>query len=737
MGLSNQSGKYVKFAGYLVAVVLLNLVGLTLLFRADLTADRIYSISDVSKKVVSSLKEPLTVKVFFTKNLPAPHNNTERYLHDLLEEYALYGNKYFSYQFYDVSPESESGDAKAEANRKMAEDYGINPVQIRQLEKDEVKFKRAYMGLVIIHGDVVEQISPITSTDGLEYRLTAAMMKANNKISALLGLPEKIQVKLILSSSLTAVAPYMKVPHLPQLPDDIKKIVQRLNVKNYGQLSFSRLDPQTDQERESLVDQYHLPALQWPAIDGGRIPAGKGVIGLVMSYKEKSVSLPIFQAVRLPIIGTQYSLADTGDMEEMINQNIDSLVNINEEIGYLADHGTAPLASPMPFGPAPPDTLSTFSSILQKSYSVRSINLAKETIPPSVKCVVIARPTQHFTDWELFQIDQALMRGQNLAIFLSPFKEVRSQPPNSMGFGRPQVTYEPLDTGLEKLLKHYGVSVRRSIVLDKDCFMQKLPERMGGGERPIYFAPIIKNWNINKTLPFMRNIKGIIALAAAPLELDKQQLKKNGIKATLLFSSSDKSWEMNPPIRLEPEYISQPGGDTHFEKKPLAYLLSGEFTSYFAGKPVPEKESDTAASEKTGAAKNGSEGKKGAAGPEAAKIQGKTSEIEKGKPARIFITGSAKLLSDQLLDPDGRSPNAVFVMNTLDKLNNREGMAVMRAKTQELNPLEDTDDSTKAGIKAFNIVGLPILVALFGLMIWGLRHNRKKKIQMLFTRTEE
>lgn len=737
MGLSNKSGTYVKFAGYLAAVVLLNLVGLTLYFRADLTKNKIYSLSDVSKKVVSTLKEPLTVKVFFTNDLPAPYNNTERYLHDLLEEYKLYGNHFFTYQFYDVSPDSQNGDAEAEANRKLAQSYGIEPVQIRQLEQDEVKFKQAYMGLVIIHGDVEEQIPTITSTDGLEYRLTTAIMKANNKISALLGLPEKIKVRLILSSSLSAVAPYMHVPKLPQLPDEIKQIVKRLNVKNYGQLTYSRLDPQTDSAQEALATRYHIPELQWPAIEGGRIKAGRGVIGLVMSYKHKSVSVPIFQALRVPLIGTQYNLADSRDMEQMINQNIESLVNINEQIGYLADHGTVHLTSPIPFGPARNDTLSNFSSLLRQSYSVRSIDLAKEAIPPSLKCVVIARPTQHFTDWELFQIDQALMRGQNLAIFLEPFKEVRSQQPGVMGYGQPQLSYQPLDTGLEKLLKHYGVSVDRSIVLDENCFKQTLPQRMGGGQRPIYFAPIIQNRNINKNLPFMKNIKGLIDLAASPLELNRKQLSKEGIKATLLFSSSDESWVMKPPIHLDPQFVHDHGPNTHLEKEPLAYVLSGRFTSYFAGKPVPVKTNAAASQKKEGEDKTGKAEKKGTAGSQAVEFQGKTSVIEKGKPARIFITGSARLLNDELLNANGRNPNAVFVMNVLDMLNNREGIAVMRAKTQTLNPLEDTGAGTKAGIKAFNIVGLPILVALFGLVVWGFRHSRKRKIQMHFTLTQE
>ena len=84
-----KSEKYIRFIVYIVAVVLVNLAGMTLFFRVDLTEDNIYSISKASQRVVATLSEPLTINVFFTKNLPAPHNNTEQYLRDLLEEYAI------------------------------------------------------------------------------------------------------------------------------------------------------------------------------------------------------------------------------------------------------------------------------------------------------------------------------------------------------------------------------------------------------------------------------------------------------------------------------------------------------------------------------------------------------------------------------------------------------------------------------------------------------------------------
>ena len=109
------SNRYIKFIIYIIVVVLINMAGITLFFRMDLTQNRIYSISDTSREVVATLSEPLTINVFFSRNLPAPHNNTERYLHDLLEEYANYANRYFNYRFYDVS--AESGDTSPEQNR--------------------------------------------------------------------------------------------------------------------------------------------------------------------------------------------------------------------------------------------------------------------------------------------------------------------------------------------------------------------------------------------------------------------------------------------------------------------------------------------------------------------------------------------------------------------------------------------------------------------------------------------
>ena len=74
----------------------------------------------------------------------------------------------------------------------------------------------------------------------------------------------------------------------------------------------------------------------------------------------------------------------------------------------------------------------------------------------------------------------------------------------------------------------------------------------------------------------------------------------------------------------------------------------------------------------------------------------------------------------------------MLVLNLVDYLNNREGIAVMRSKEQRFNPLNDVGGGMRTFVKSFNIVGLPILAALFGLIVLFRRHGRKRHIQAMF-----
>jgi ABC-type uncharacterized transport system involved in gliding motility auxiliary subunit len=283
---------------------------------------------------------------------------------------------------------------------------------------------------------------------------------------------------------------------------------------------------------------------------------------------------------------------------------------------------------------------------------------------------------------------------------------------------------------LEKLLAHYGIQINHAMVLDENCYKQRLPAEMGGGERPIYFAPLIKSTNINQDLPFMKTIKGLIALRMAPLTLDQERLKQNGLQAIRLFSSSEKSWEMKDRISLDPSMIGGPPPGDELTTYPLAYVLKGEFPSYFAGKPIPEKPADPAAEEAQNTPADGETPP--SAGKDLSAFESTPPQRDKSVPAKILLIGSAELIQDSVLEADGRTPNAMFMMNAIDYLNGRMDVAMMRSKEQRFNPLEDPTPAARTLTKAFNIAGLPVLVVLFGIAVWLRRMARKKRIQAMF-----
>ena len=712
--------RYMKFTVYLAAIVLINLVAATLFFRVDLTANRVYSLSKVSKKVVSTLKEPLTINVFFTSNLPSPYNTVEQYLKDLLGEYSLNANTYFNYRFYDVSAEGDIDAARTETNRKLAQNYGINPVQIQVVEKDEMKFKKAYMGLVIIHGDMVERIPTITSTDGLEYKLTTSIQRLNSKISALLNLKDKVKVRLYLSPSLQSVAPRLGIKDLPKVSTDVKKVVDDLNTRMYGRLDYTLLEPSTEAEMTNLSKNYNLMMLKWPALEDGKIPSGSGIIGLVTEYDSKSFMIPVLQAYNIPLFGTQYKLTETSTIEDALEQGIESLIGINENLGYLTDKGTLSLYG----GPGSTASLGNFSNLASKSYSIKEITF-KQGIPEGLSSLLIVRPTEQFSDYDLYQIDQALMRGTNLAVFLDSFMD--AAPAGSPYQQQGQLVQ--VNTGLERLLDHYGVKVNQSLVLDENCFKQRLPEQYGGGEQTIYFAPIIEAGQINNQLDFMKNIKQFITYKISPLTLNDQQIKNNKLNTIRLFSSSEKSWEMKGQIMLNPMFIKPPAAGEGMASRPLAYIIEGSFPSYFAHRPIPSKPADDTSPSATQENLKGNGAPKA---PTANQLEQKGGSLSSSKPAKIFIIGSSEMLTDNLISEQADNPNTTLIMNIIDVLNNKEDVALMRSKVQTFNPLDVKDEKVKVAAKFFNIAGLPVIVVIFGMLVLLRRHNRKKRIEAAF-----
>ena len=180
MNLDNKKSTIIFSAIILASVIFLNLISKNLFARFDLTENKIYSLSSSSKSVVSKIEDPFTIKIYFSEQLPGQYGNNRRYLQDILEEYSAYSSGNLRFEFY--SPETD------EQLTQDAQKYGIQPVQLRVIENDNVEIKKVYMGMVLLYEDKRESIPIIQTSTGLEYDITTKIKKMVDSDKKTLGI---------------------------------------------------------------------------------------------------------------------------------------------------------------------------------------------------------------------------------------------------------------------------------------------------------------------------------------------------------------------------------------------------------------------------------------------------------------------------------------------------------------------------------------------------------------------
>lgn len=238
------------FVGGLIgSVVLLNVLSLGIFKRLDLTKGGQYTLSKVSKDTVADLEDQLTIKAYFSKNLPAPYSTNARYVKDLLDEYYNASDGKLSYEFLD--PLSEESEKDKETRKDVRKDIfgrtirqqtdmerelqseGIQPVEVRVNEGDNLEVKRVYMGISLQYGDQQEAIPVVTDTSKLEYDLTTLIRKMSRTKIPVIGLitgREGLDPRQDLSELVGLLKQQYDFRQLdleqdPKIPDDVDAIL--------------------------------------------------------------------------------------------------------------------------------------------------------------------------------------------------------------------------------------------------------------------------------------------------------------------------------------------------------------------------------------------------------------------------------------------------------------------------------------------------------------------------------
>ena len=662
------------FVLFLIFLVLLNFVGSNAYVRADLTKQKSYSLSKASKTIVKNLDEPVSIRVFFDKNLPAQYSAITQYVEDLLEEYKRAANKNFSVSFMDLSKQE---------NQDLAANYGLRQVQIQEVNNNEIGVKQTYMGLAISYGDSVELIDPITSSDGFEYTLTSTISKMINTAASLETLrgDDKIKLYVIMSSSIKS----LRISGVDTLEDSIDKICREINKQKMDKLEYTVIHPAVD-EVAGYTERYGVQPINYRNANG---EYETGCIGVVVEYGEKFVTLPIQIQ---DIFFNNYAVVGVDTAEEDINSAIQSLISKPTQFGYIVGHGELDLLTD--------EGAKGFNTALSELYELKTIDLNEEDIPASMKSIVINGPKQDMTEEELYKIDQFIMRGGNVLFLMEPCQEVQE---NNMFYGT-MTTYTANNVNIERLLNKYGVSITKEYVMDEQSCQTY---HNTYGILDLYWAPLLQKEQMNEKHAITSNLANVVMLQTAPLEVTENR----NVKETVLVESSDKAWTEQPDgLMLNPLVITSPEDASKLSKKKLMVLLEGEFESAFDQAPVSSDKEDEGQGDYT-----------------------ISSHLSRSKqPGKIIVAGSSQITTTQVFAEDASSGVALLLINAIDYLNGNEDLCKMRTKGVSINVLNTESKPKVTFFQLFNEYGLAIIVLLAGLIVWRMRVKRKARINRFY-----
>ncbi len=175
-------------AGLLVLLVILvavNVIVSGMRVRKDLTQEKLYTLTDGTRKVLGKLDRDVTLMFFYTSSapdVPGPIKQFAQQVEDLLREYERVGGGRVMIEKYDPKPDSEEED--------LAQRYGVEGQAISQ------GGTALYLGIVASCGDVQATLPVVDprNEELLEYTITRLVHRVAMPKKPTLGVMSSLPV---------------------------------------------------------------------------------------------------------------------------------------------------------------------------------------------------------------------------------------------------------------------------------------------------------------------------------------------------------------------------------------------------------------------------------------------------------------------------------------------------------------------------------------------------------------
>lgn len=400
------------------------------------------------------------------------------------------------------------------------------------------------------------------------YSLSSGTSKILSKIS------EPITLKFYFSRTDGA-----KYPTIKLYGSRILDLLQQYSREAKGKVNLEIYDPRPDSEEEEWADKYGLSAI--PGQVGEKLYLG--LAGSSSLGAEEVI--PLFNFSR-----QEYLEYDITKLVSNLLQTKKPLVGVMSPINVMSP------SMPEGMGSPPDQQTGWFAfSQLAQSLELKTVATDAKSIDSDIDLLLVVHP-KGLKDETLFAIDQFVMRGGRLMVFVDPYcqadQDSQTDPNNPMaGMMRDR------ESNLNKLLVKWGVEMPEKKILGDIGIAARVNTGGAPGESKSFVVwPNLTRDQVSTSDVVASNLESLVFAWAGVLNISKI----DGVETEVLLHSSPKSQLLDDSaVRFgggEPDALLRTFIPTGKEQA-IAVRIRGNLKSNFPdGLPKSEGEADSSQS---------------------------------------------------------------------------------------------------------------------------------------------
>lgn len=467
-------------------------------------------------------------------------------------------------------------------------------------------------------------------------------------------------------------------PQLIKTRQDIIDLLGEYKRYSQGKLEFTVKDPndpnfETQAKEAGLSEERYAAYLQKEE----KYHAVSGFLGLSIQYKDKQEVI------------NRLTDENVLNLEYEISSRIYKISTDDKQtVGFLTGHGEKGITG----------EYREIADLLRDQFNVEEVSIADGSPidPEKVKVLVIGGPKSEFSQRDLFELDQYLLRGGRVLVLADQYNLPGQAP-----------TMTQNENNLNEFLSHYGVEIEKSLVLDE----ASLP--LQGYIFYPYFVRA-ESGNINKENPALTNLNTVSFLWASPIV---QVGENENISFTSLIETTSKAWTEQGQT-IDVDYTRNFLPTSEQKQFDLAVLVEGKVESKFKDSEIPElqqTQSEPASQMplETGPQDNQEE--------ITDKRTDETPRVDSGEDIKLVVVGDSEVPWEI---QQGMEQNPIFVQNIVEWLSNADALLSIRSKNIQTRTLRTVTEGEKLLVKIANVSFVPLLLIIAGI---GYNVWRKKR----------